>query len=193
MGGLVQVGKAALVNVMVNMIPGTGNFGFNEALARQGVVINPNTEFLFRGPQLRNFAFAYTFVARNEKEGQHIKEIIRNFKIRMAPKKTLTAFGSGNNVGGGFLQAPDIFQIEYMKGEGSHPYLNKFKLCALTDLQVNYSTGNGYMSYEDGTPVLITMAMSFTELTPIYAEDYFTKVTDEKGETKMVPIEGVGY
>ena len=193
MGGLVQVGKAALVNVMVNMIPGTGNFGFNEALARQGVVINPNTEFLFRGPQLRNFAFAYTFVARNEKEGQHIKEIIRNFKIRMAPKKTLTAFGSGNNVGGGFLQAPDIFQIEYMKGEGSHPYLNKFKLCALTDLQVNYSTGGGYMSYEDGTPVVITMAMSFTELTPIYAEDYFTKVTDENGETKMVPIEGVGY
>lgn len=173
MGGLMQVGKGALVSLMVNKIPYTGQFGFEDYLARQGgVVINPNAEFLFKGPQLRQFAFAFTFVPRNKQEGQMVAEIIRNLKIHMSPKSSVTNFGTGNKLLGGFLQAPDIFKIEYRTGINPHPFLNKFKYCALTDLKINYAGGNGYMSYEDGTPIVTTIAMQFNELTPIYAEDY---------------------
>ena len=31
---------------------------------------------------------------------------------------------------------------------------------------------NSYASYDDGTPVAMTMVLRFGELTPIYAEDY---------------------
>lgn len=173
MGGLMQVGQGALVSLMVNKIPFTGQFGFEDYLARQGgVVINPNSEFLFKGPQLRQFAFAFTFVPRNKEEGQMVADIIRNLKIHMSPKSSVTNFGTGNKLLGGFLQAPDIFKIEYKSGINPHPFLNKFKFCALTDLKINYSGGNGYMTYEDGTPVVTTIAMQFNELTPIYAEDY---------------------
>lgn len=173
MGGLMAVGKSALVSLMINKIPFTGQFGFEDYLARQGgVVINPNAEFLFKGPTLRQFAFAFTFVPRNQKEAQMVADIIRNLKIHMSPKSSVTNFGSNNKLLGGFLQAPDIFKLEYKSGIGPHPFLNKFKYCALTDLKVNYSGANGYMSYEDGTPVVTTIAMQFNELTPIYAEDY---------------------
>lgn len=172
MGGMVQVAQDALVSLMINMIPGA-ELSFTDALARnRGLVINPNTEFLFRGPQLRKFNFAFTFVARSKKEGEEIKKIIRSFKQYMAPKKNTTSGGAQ----GAFLQAPDIFKIRYMTGTNDHPFLNKFKYCALQNMTVNYSnSGSGYMSYEDGTPVMTTMVLAFNELTPIYAEDYDAK------------------
>lgn len=174
MGGMVQVAQSALVSMMINMVPGA-QLSFTDTLARtQGVVINPNTEFLFRGPQLRKFSFAFTFVARSEKEGEEIKQIIRHFKKHMSPKKTLASNLSG--AGGGFLQSPDVFQIQYMTGSNEHNFLNKFKYCALQNMTVNYSNGSGYISYEDGTPVIVTMVLAFNELTPVYAEDYDSKL-----------------
>ena len=174
MGGMVQIAQNALVSMMINMVPGTGQFTFSDLLKRQnGIVINPNTEFLFNAPKLRQFNFTFSFVPRSEKEAQMVKDIIRNFKKHMAPKRTITNISG--NVGGGFLQAPDIFKLEYRTGNNPHQFLNKFKFCALTNMVVNYSGGNGYMSYEDGTPVLTTITLGFNELTPIYAEDYDTE------------------
>jgi len=173
MGGMVQIAQNALVSMMINMVPGTGQFTFSDLLQRQnGIVINPNTEFLFNAPKLRQFNFTFSFVPRSEKEAQTVKDIIRNFKKHMAPKRTITNISG--NVGGGFLQAPDIFKLEYRTGNNPHQFLNKFKFCALTNMVVNYSGGQGYMSYEDGTPVLTTITLGFNELTPIYAEDYDT-------------------
>lgn len=168
MGGMVQLGQDALVSLMINMIPGA-ELSLGDAIARnRGLVINPNTEFLFRGPQLRKFNFAFTFVARSQKESEEIKQIIRSFKKYMAPKKNTTSGGAQ----GAFLQAPDIFKIRYMTGRNEHQFLNKFKYCALQNVTVNYSNGSGYMSYEDGTPIVTTMVLAFNELTPIYSEDY---------------------
>ena len=55
---------------------------------------------------------------------------------------------------------------------GEHPFLNKFKPCALTSFSVNYTGSNVYSSYWDGTPTLIKTQMAFSEMNPIYAEDY---------------------
>ena len=172
-GGLVGLGQDFLTNMAINLIPGA-NVSFNQFLARnRGVVINPNTEFLFNGPTLRNFAFAYTFVPRNNKEAEEVKQIIRTFKQTMAPRSNVDSFGGGQNLFGGLLQSPDVYKIRYMSGNKQHPFLNKFKFCALTQCEVQYNgAGQGYVSYDDGTPVVITMQLAFTELTPIYQEDY---------------------
>ena len=51
-------------------------------------------------------------------------------------------------------------------------FLNSFKLCALTGLNVNYTNAGTYASYDGGTPVNIRLNMTFKELNPIYSEDY---------------------
>jgi hypothetical protein len=100
----------------------------------------------------------------------------------MAPKSNTTALGS--NLAGGFLQTPDVFKIRYMSGSRQNPFLNKFKFCALQDMAVDYTAvGQGYMSYENGTPVATTITLQFVELSPVYAEDY----DSEEGST------GVGF
>lgn len=171
-GGLMGVGQDALTTFAINMIPGA-NISFSEFQARtRGIVLNPNMEFLFNGPELRQFSFFYTFVARNPQEGEVIKQIIRTFKQSMSPRSNIDVFGS-DQLFGAFLQSPDIFKIRYMSGNKEHPFLNKFKFCALTNMEVNYNAaGEGYVSYEDGTPVIMTMGLSFSELTPVYNEDY---------------------
>ena len=140
-----------------------GNVDINQLLARSnGSIINPNMELLFTGPGLRNFTFQFKMTPRSQPEGEAIRQIIRVFKRHSAPK------GKGGN----FLKTPDIFQIRYLTGEKSHPFLNRFKLCALTNMQVNYTGDGVYATYDNETPVSMIMTLNFQELTPVYAEDY---------------------
>ena len=150
----------------------------DQVLARtSGSVLNPNMELLFNGPGLRQFKFSFKFTPRDDKESTEVKKIIKAFKRNMAPQ------GSG----GGFLKTPNIFQINYMKGGDEHPFLNKFKLCALTNMSVNYTGDGVHATYYDGTPISMVMDLSFSELTPIYDEDYNEIEKFEKGHL------GVGY
>ena len=126
---------------------------------------------LFDGIDLRQaFSFSYDIVPRSEKEAAVVKEIIKKFKIHGAAKKGRVAEGAA----GLFLKAPEVFRIEYMSGGRPHPYLNRFKICALHNITVNYTGSGTYATYSDATPVHMTMTLTFQELTPIYAEDYET-------------------
>ena len=71
------------------------------------------------------------------------------------------------------------FHSSYLHNGEDHPFLNTFKLCALTGLNVNYTNAGTYASYEGGTPVNIRMNMTFKELNPIYNEDY-NDMSDEE-------------
>jgi hypothetical protein len=140
-----------------------GNLDLNQLLVRsRGAIINPNMELLFSGPKLRSFTFAFKFTPRFSKEAEEVRQIIRAFKKHSSPRN-----------GGNFLNSPDIFQIRYL-GEGgqNHQFLNRFKLCALTNMTVNYTGDGVYATYDDGTPVSSIMTLTFNELTPVYNEDY---------------------
>ena len=59
-------------------------------------------------------------------------------------------------------------------GQGQHPYLNRFKECALTSCNVEYTPDGTYMTY-DGPEKSMTayrLSLSFQELEPIFNEDY---------------------
>ena len=72
-----------------------------------------------------------------------------------------------------FLYTPDIFQLQYIHNSGGgHPYLNRFKPCALTNFSANYTPGNSYMTYKDGSMTQYQVAMTFSELEPIYQGDH---------------------
>lgn len=142
-----------------------GNVDVNQLLARtQGAIINPNMEMLFSGPSIRSFKFQFKFTPRFEREAREVKRIITFFKLNMAPKGGSLA--SGNTM----LKNPNIFRLAY-KGRCTN-YLHKFKLCALTDMGVNYTGEGNWATYADGSPISLTMDLNFTEMTPIYSEDY---------------------
>ena len=132
-----------------------------------GNVLNPNMELLFGGVNLRTFPFDFDFAPRDEKESNVVKEIIRIFKQSMAPRT-----GSNTEGAGLFISAPNIFLLKYKSGNQDHPYLNKFKPCALTSMGMNYTGSGSYATYADKTPVHMKLSLSFTELNPIYNEDY---------------------
>lgn len=172
-GGLDQkvrdsLGGAAIAEV-VNLFG--ANIDQNSFASRtQGVIINPNLELLFKGVDLRSFSFAFDMTPRSRDESNEIKAIINTFKRRMAPKTTIDGGTSASR--GIFIQAPDVFDLEFKSGGRNHPFLFKMKTCALTNIQVNYAGTGAYTTYEDGTPIKMRMTLSFRELNPIYAEDY---------------------
>ena len=137
----------------------------------QGSVLNPNLELLFSGVNLRSFAFDFDFAPRNSEESNVVKQIIRIFKQSMSPKT-----GSNTEGAGLFIKAPNVFILKYKTGSRDHPYLNKFKPCALTNMGMNYTGSGSYTTYADKTPVHMKLNLSFTELNPIYNEDYDSNV-----------------
>ena len=136
-----------------------------------GAIINPNLELLFSGPGLRTFNFTFKLTPRNIEESEVIRKIIRAFKRNSAVQTATSAF---------FLKSPRIFKLEYIyKDGGQHPYLNKFKPCALTNFSVNYTPDGSYMVFNDtGSLTAYDIQLSFTEIVPVYADDYNGPDTD---------------
>tara|TARA_Y100000114_G_C11646974_1_gene272191 strand:- start:15 stop:773 length:759 start_codon:yes stop_codon:yes gene_type:complete len=145
------------------------NVSAESVIARStGQIMNNNLELLFKGMNLRSFPYSITFSPRSFKESNVVKAIIRSLKQSMSPK----AESFTDSAQGIFLSSPDVFQLEYRRDGAPHPFLNNFKLCALTGMNINYTNAGTYTSYNDGTPVNIRMDLTFKELNPIYAEDY---------------------
>ena len=146
-----------------------GNVSPQGLIARTtGQVLNNNLELLFQGVNLRTFPYSITFSPRNPDEGKIVKKIIRALKMSMSAK----AGEFNQNAQGLFIKSPDLFQLQYLRDGAPHPFLNNFKLCALTGMNINYTNAGTYASYSDGTPVNIRMDVTFKEINPIYAEDY---------------------
>lgn len=160
--------KGALVAQAVNVFG--ANIDLNSITSRtEGVILNPNLELLFKGVDLRSFTFSFDLTPRSRAESDQIKAIINTFKRRMAPKTTVNGSGGSKGI---FIGSPDVFDIEFRRGNQGHPFLFKMKTCALTNVQVNYAGTGAYATYEDSTPIKMRMTLSFRELNPIYQEDY---------------------
>jgi len=156
-----QIAKILLSKVNINVDPA-------QFIARKnGQVLNPNMELLFSGPKLRQFVFKYEFAPNNEEDAKQANSISKFFKEGMTPLKTGTGI---------FIGSPDIFRISYFNGQERIRALPIHKMCALTNIGFNYTDGGVYQSYADpksiSQPVRTTMMLSFTELTPIFRDDY---------------------
>ena len=129
-----------------------------------GAIANPNMELLFGGPNLRNFSFQWTLAPRNDKEAKDVIKILRFFKQGMSPIRTKSRL---------FMKSPHTFQLSYNNSKGEqHKYLNKFKECALQSFSVNYAPNGTYSTYEDGVMTAYQMSMTYSELNPVFNDDY---------------------
>ena len=183
-----QLGASA-VSAIVSGITGE-SISSNEIFSSVGgQILNPNTELIFGGQDLRTFTFTYKLVAYNQAESNVIKNIISTFKIAMLP--SFSADGvkyedllklQGSEFDGekpnlkdndqiGFIKNPLLVQPYFMHKTGVHGYLPRFKPCTITSFDVNYTADGVYAAYNDGAPVAATITISLTETKLVYAED----------------------
>jgi hypothetical protein len=163
--------KTVLNASIINQI-----LGANTLTRSTGAVVNQNTELLFKGVALRSFVFSFKMTPRSKKEADIVRKIIRGLKQGMSVKRT---------VDGIFLASPNVFKLQFwyvppkpdngtIKGgtPKEHPFLPKLKPCALTNISVNYMPDGSYMTYGDGSMVSYDMTLAFSEIDPIFDDDY---------------------
>ena len=154
--GTIDAARLAILNSITGV----------KAMQREkGAVFNENTELLFNGPGLRKFSFSFRLSPRSAPEAKMVQRIIRTFKESMSAKKTEDFF---------FIKAPNTYWISYMSGETNelHPWLNRFKECALTNMTVQYAPDGTYATFPDGAMTSYLMQLDFNEIEPVFNTDY---------------------
>ena len=141
----------------------TGGSGGSLLTRATGNIMNPNMELLFKKPSLRPFEFTFKLAPRSKKEAEQVIGIIRTFKQSMA------VIRSESNL---FLKTPHTYKLQYKHRGNDHPFLNKFKECALMNMSVNYTPDGNYATYEDGIMTAYEMRLSFTEIEPVFNDEY---------------------
>ena len=150
----------------------------NLLLARtKGKIFNNNLQLLFSGPTLRPFQFQYDLTARDQKESDEIKRIIRMFKQSMAVQR--------DDIGI-FLGSPNTYRLEFLDATlETHQYLPRIKECALLSFNVNYMPTNSYMTYGDSSMVVYRLNFQFQELDPIFNDDYGNMEGTDSADTEI--------
>jgi hypothetical protein len=163
-GAIPYIG-AGLVAAAMNNIPGMGgNVQPNDILATtRGEILNPNTEVLYQGPELRTFNLNFKMVARNKAESETIKKICTTFKKAALP--------SGLSQTPNLISVPKIVKVTFKHKESDHPYLTQYKCAAIGNVSINYTPDGAWASYVTGAPVAVTLGLQFAELKLVYSED----------------------
>jgi hypothetical protein len=142
-----------------------GSIAASEALqkmgtisARTGLAGNPKREMVFKGVDFRTFSFDYNFFPRDEKEAEHVYNIIYQLKFHMLPEYK-------NDTNNFLYVYPSEFDISYFSGNGLNQYIHRHPSCVLTELSVNYTPNGNFTTFANGMPTQIAITMSFKELT----------------------------
>lgn len=163
-GALPYIG-ASLVSKAMNVIPGMGGgVTANDILAStRGEILNPNTEVLYQGPDLRNFTMNFKMVARNKNESDSILQICKTFKKASLPE--------GKNKATNLIDVPKMVKVRFKYGTSENKWIPKYKLAAIGNVNVNYTPDGTWATYEGGAPVAVTLQVQFMELKLVYSED----------------------
>ena len=146
-----------------------------------GAIRNPNVEVLFQKMNLRTFDLSFKLVPYNAKEAKTIKKVVNVFKKSMLPTYQLGDYavlgtkGKDNRaVEASFIRVPKVCKVTYMRGSEQHPDLPTYKMCAITDVAINYTPDGNYAVYYDGTPVAYELKVSFMETKLLFSDEIDT-------------------
>ena len=173
-GGISGTMKTLTAGVIANAINRSsfaGGLTANDVLASQGgQILNPNTEVLYQGPQLRSFAFNYKMVARNEPESRNIQRICQMFKRASLPR----ALGSGEK---NLIGVPHIVKFTFKHKSEENKWIAQYKPCAIGSVNITYTPDGTWATYRDGSPVAIILQLQFQELKLIFEDDISADLT----------------
>lgn len=158
-----------------------------------GVAPNPNPSVQFQGPQLRDFAFTWTFYPANIDESYKVFNIIKLLKQASLPAQTFSNSGA-------LLNYPDICQLNFFpwdEGGTGNWYWSKnsiirIKKCFMSNVDVDYNPSNVPGFFKNSQPVAIRLTINFTEIEYMLSQDWDSDRTgSEFIETAAVVALGV--
>lgn len=120
-------------------------------------VPNPNITVAFRGPNLRQFSFSWTFAPKTKEESIKIQAIVRGIRKRILP-----VMNSGTTA---LLGYPSMIQPRlFPKVEGGGD-LFEFKKCVMPRMNVSYSP-TGIPTFFKGTnlPTFVQLSITLVEI-----------------------------
>ena len=187
---------AQLIATGINAL-GAGDVSTDDVLQGSlGVVLNPNTELMFQGFKLRSFGLKFKMSPRNEKEAKEIRKIIGTFKKVSLPtfgpdpggaadvgklgKAILDAVTPGEGVeksNTNYIGVPGLCTVQFMRGPSLHPFLPQYKVCAITDVSINYTPDGTYSTFDGesdgglGSPVAVELTLQFSETKLVYSNE----------------------
>ena len=172
---MVEAG-ASIVSGLAKKITGD-TISANDLFAGiSGVVRNPNVEVLFQNMELRTFDLTFKMSPFDDQDSLRIESIINIFKKAMLPQYTLgtdvSVFNQKNDgLQAGFIQVPKVCAVNFMRGSGRNRFLPRYKMCAITDVNVNYTPDNVYATIDRNMPVATELKISFMETKLVFSED----------------------
>jgi hypothetical protein len=131
------------------------------------VTTNPNTRVLFKSVNLREFSFAFKFIATSAREAEEVKSIIKFFRTELYPENINLDFSNGNKISVGY-KFPNKFRIEALYD--NEPIATRLKPCYLKDVSVTYNP-NGMQMHDDGNFMEVEMTLAFQESRTLSRED----------------------
>ena len=183
--------QTSLTSLALNSIPGVGgNISFNDVSgSTRGIVINPNAELLYESPDMREVGMIFKLVPRNADESQAIQNIVKTFRKAAMPswgatggepmvagagvaagedpQKDIINYGGEDN----WIRVPNLCKFTFMHGDEPHPWLIQFKPCAISRVEVNYTSDGTFATYSDGAPVAVELSLNFMETKLIFADE----------------------
>lgn len=170
--GLLPYAGASLIAQGMNSVPGFGGgVSTNDVLAStKGQILNPNTEVLYQGPQLRTFSLTFKMVPRTSSEAELIKQICIQFKRASLPSG---AEGTAKNL----IGIPKILKVTFKQATSKdtaakdNPWISQYKYVALGGVDINYTPDGSWSTYRDGSPVATQLTLQFQELKLVYESD----------------------
>jgi hypothetical protein len=156
----------------LNSIPGFGGgVTANDVLSStQGRILNPNTEVLYSGPQLRTFGLNFKLRARDANESKDIRKICNTFRKAALP--VLDSTGSAGGSTPNLIGVPRIVKVKFkQKGSDVNKWITQYKMCAIGSVDVNYTPDGVWATYSDGSPVAVGLTLQFQELKILYGEE----------------------
>lgn len=129
-----------------------------------GKIPNPYLTMVFQGVDFRSFAFTFKLTPYSEEDCRIIDRIVKTFRIASLPTREQDAAGA-------LLGYPMECEIEYNWRNARNEWLPRFKRCAITGFDTDY-TGNGMFSVmRNGFPTTVTISIKFTELNIVTREE----------------------
>lgn len=170
---------------------GAGDVSTDDVLQGSlGVVLNPNTELMFQGFKLRSFGLKFKMSPRNENEAKDIRKIIGTFKKVALPtyaptpggasdlsKVLMDGLGIKEGTNTNYIGVPGLCTVQFMRGPALHNFLPQYKVCAITDVSINYTPDGTYSTFDGaedgglGSPVAVELSLQFSETKLVYSDE----------------------
>ena len=165
LGALPYIGASTVSSVM-NKLPGFGGgVTANDILSTtRGQILNPNTEVLYQGPELRTFTLTFKMFARSQGESENIRKICHIFKKAMLPS------GAGD-MEKNLINVPKIVKATFMHEEKESEWVSQFKTAGIGSVDINYTPDGSWSTFRTGSPIAVQLTLQFQELKLIYEDD----------------------